>query len=269
MKKIYTLITALVVLYATTNAQTKIDSASNNGTDHLVLATLWFQKSAEMRASYYQGFNLATMILDQQKKVKTKKKKAVVLDIDETVLDNSPFQGRAITIDTPYTFQYWKEWTDAELAEALPGASDFLHYAAKNGYEIFYVSNRKVSELYSTLNNLKKVGFPFADTTHIILRNETPSKESRREKIREKYEIVLLIGDNLADLHVMFEDRSQNYGFDAVDKVRADFGTKYVILPNPMYGDWENDYYKGLDNTDYKGRTNRRIHELKVFTPNK
>lgn len=268
MKKIIIFIFIFIIGKQAITAQTQLDSTSN-GAQHLVLATLWFQRSAEMRATYYQAFNIATVTLEQQKKNKTKKKKAVVLDIDETVLDNSPFEGRCIAIDTPYTSSLWKEWTDLAIAEPLPGAYEFLTFAAKNGFEVFYVSNRKVTEYHTTLQNLKKVNYPFADSMHILLRSDKSSKEERRQKIQETYEIVMLVGDNLADLSVIFEDRSTNFGFDKVDQSKADFGKKYIILPNPMYGDWENELYKGVANGDHKGKAKRRLEFLKSFTPNK
>ncbi|MCK7540271.1 MAG: hypothetical protein MZV63_59950 [Marinilabiliales bacterium] len=116
-----------------------------------------------------------------------------------------------------------------------------LELADSLGVEIFYVSNRTVSDAHeSTLANLKSAGFRNADGRIIFfLKEDVSSKIERRNKILETHEIVLLIGDNLADLDGVFENRDKNFGFDSVDSLSGYFGEKFIILPNPMYGTWE------------------------------
>ena len=60
----------------------------------------------------------------------------------------------------------------------------------------------------------------------------------RRNIIKNQYDVVLLVGDNLADFDQVFEDRTVNFGFHTVDSLRTEFGKKFIVLPNPMYGDW-------------------------------
>ena len=87
---------------------------------------------------------------------------------------------------------------------------------------------------------LKALGFPDADTTHLVLKKGVSSKELRRKAIAEKYDILMLIGDNLADFDVVFDKRGEDLGFSAVSLNREKFGTEFIILPNPMYGPWIN-----------------------------
>ena len=97
--------------------------------------------------------------------------------------------------------------------------------------------------LLPTVQNLQDVNLPNADTLHVLLRSDERTKLGRRQSVEQNHEIILLIGDNLLDLSEEFEDRSVNKGFDLVEQNRELFGTKYIILPNPMYGDWESAIY--------------------------
>lgn len=217
--------------------------------DFLLYATLWQQKSAEYRACCYQAFNLAQKNLDEQlTSIEADKKAAVVVDIDETMLDNSPFEGKSIIDQKPYSSGFWKEWSDRAIAQPVPGALEFCKYVEASGAEIFYISNRKIQEQESTLKNLIRLGFPFADMDHIFLQSNEKSKKSRRNTLAQNHQIVLLIGDNLNDFSEIFEDRSENFGYNQVDKLKSEFGSKFIILPNPMYGNWTSPLYKAYSN---------------------
>jgi 5'-nucleotidase (lipoprotein e(P4) family) len=85
------------------------------------------------------------------------------------------------------------------------------------------------------------LGFVNADSTHMLLKETTSSKVERRALIEKDYEILLLVGDNLADHSGIYEKRGPDHGFAAVDADRRLFGTRYIVLPNPMYGNWLND----------------------------
>lgn len=207
--------------------------------ENIVAATLWYQQSAEMQALYYQTYNLAKNIVSTYKaKAGETRKPAVVLDIDETVLDNSPFQANCILNDSVYSSSRWQLWVEKECAKALPGVVNFTQFAQNNGFEVFYISNRKVNQLQATINNLLKEGLPNADSAHVLLKTESSSKTERRSKVEENYVIELLIGDNLLDLADMFENRTDNYGKNLVEQNAELFGIKFLILPNPMYGHW-------------------------------
>lgn len=213
--------------------------------DQLILSTLWYQKSAEMRALYYQCFRNARSALDENLAASDKEKPgAVVLDIDETVLDNSPFQGWQVHAMRGYSSEEWARWVNEAEARALPGALEFTRYADSIGVELFYISNRDQEDILPTIINFAAIGFPSADSTHLLLMGQTSSKTERRRIVERDYEILLLIGDNLADMTDTYERRGEDHGFSVVDSDRDLFGTRYIVLPNPMYGTWLNEIMK-------------------------
>ncbi len=213
--------------------------------DHLILATLWFQKSAEMRALYYQCFRSAEIALAENLAWAGRTKPAALtLDIDETLLDNSPYQGWQVFEKKEYNDEDWLRWVELARAEPLPGAVEFTWYADSLGVEVFYVSNRTVEEMGPTIKNMAALGFVNADSTHMLLKESTSSKVARRAMIEKDYEIILLVGDNLADHSGLYEKRGPDNGFSAVDADRKLFGTRYIVLPNPMYGNWLNEIMK-------------------------
>ncbi len=248
---------ALVIL--TSSCQPKVNQPSNDKNEKLVFATLYVQQAAEFKALTLQAYNIGKLRLDEILKAdrSSTKKMAVVVDIDETVLDNSPFEAKSILEKTSYP-KYWKEWCSLSKATSVAGAQEFLNYAAEKGVETFYISNRKVDLFQSTLTNLKKNGFPYADSSHILLRSKASDKEPRRKSVEENYEIVLLFGDNLGDFTNLFDGKSTSDRHALVDQMRSEFGKRFIVLPNPMYGSWDAAMFNGLkvSNKDsvYKAR---------------
>jgi len=217
----------------------KSDTQAAFRNEHMVLATLYQQKSGEYRALCYQAFHLGKLMLDKDLTDKTvDKHRIIVLDIDETVLDNSPFQARSILEGTSYP-EYWDEWCNHAAAKAIPGALDFLEYAKANGLSIYYVTNRKAHLKESTLKNLNDLGFPDADGEHLMMRTSVDSKEPRRQELLRKNHISLLFGDNLNDFSDIFEKKDPAFRSAEVDRLNNLFGQKFIVLPNAMYGDWE------------------------------
>jgi len=219
-----------------------------------------------LRALSYQAFNLAQLRLDMDKiQNKGLKRRAVVVDIDETALDNSPHMGKLITDNEVFPFA-WTEWVNRAKAEPLPGSVEFLRHAVSNGYDVFYVSNRSAkTEIDGTMKNLENKGFPQVSYDHVLLKENESSKETRRNVILRTHEIVLLIGDNLNDMASFFERKSLEERSGEVDKVRKEFGNRYIVLPNPMYGEWESalyGYQRGLTDDE---KDSRRKAALKGF----
>lgn len=220
-----------------------LGACSTTNQEHLTMATLWAQNAGEARALSYQAFNLAKMTLDKDLRKKSSKKRAVVVDVDETIVDNSPFQAQGIIDNTSYPVG-WREWIDLANARALPGAVEFLNYAYKRGVEVFYVTNRKVIGFDSTYKNLVNLGFP-VKKENMLLRVKESSKKSRREKILKNHRIVILMGDNLGDFSEVFELDNTGERNGLVDKMKSMFGGKFIVLPNAMYGNWEGALYDG------------------------
>ncbi len=216
---------------------------SKNKAEYTEGATLWVQNAAEFRALSYQAFNSARLYLDRALLTKRNRKKpAVVVDIDETVLDNSPYQAMNILKNRSFDRKYWDEWIQKSQAKAIPGAIDFLNYAHKKGVEVIYISNRRIKGLGATYKNLLNLGFP-VKRQNIFLKTTTNNKEERRQNVMRDFDIVLLAGDTLADFSEVFNEKGTNDRNILVDKMRDDFGKKFIILPNPMYGDWEGAMY--------------------------
>lgn len=266
------LLLMLIVVVAVSCQQKNVDQKYTDEqlseSEHLVMSTNWFQKSAEMRACYYQAFNLATYKLkDHFINYKGEKKAAVVLDIDETVLDNSPFEKHLIDNGTLYSGETWKNWTDLASADVLPGALEFTLFAKDLGVEVIYISNRKVNELDNTIKNLKDKGFPNASKEFVFLRemDKSGDKTERRNMVNETYETLLYIGDNLTDYDQIFGHRGKDLGFKLVDEYKADFGDKFIMLPNPMYGEWEGAIYGNNYKLPTKEKRALRKEILKGF----
>jgi 5'-nucleotidase (lipoprotein e(P4) family) len=214
--------------------------------EQMVLGAAWYYSSAEMRALSHQTYNVAKLIFDLDllaKKGDSEKPRAVVVDVDETVLDNGGYQKKMIGYDFAYSSKTFNVWCEERRAPAFPGAVEFLNYVVEKGGDVFYVSNRKVAVLKATIDNLKAEGFPQADTEHVFLRTETSDKEPRRAKIRETHRIVLLLGDNLNDFDSSFGKKNVADRLLAVEPLKDKFGATFLLMPNPLYGDWEGTIY--------------------------
>lgn len=219
---------------------------SQQGSD----AVLWQHASAEAYWLFQQTYEYATWRLesvmrdiDAEKQMTDgsgtdRRPPAVVVDIDETVLDNSPYQVNAIRRGRTFDQNDWREWTDKAEAKACPGALEFLRFAKTAGCEVFYITNRDVREKASTLKNLNDLGFPFADEAHLLLMEGASDKTERRARVAATHRIVLLAGDQLRDFDERFKDRSIRYGRDAVDAMHDSLSQYFILLPNPMYGTW-------------------------------
>lgn len=199
----------------------------------------WFQQSAECRALFLQTYAQASAQLKTVLINPGDKPPAIVIDIDETVLDNSPQQAGLETGSHSDARLSWDEWCLAAQAEPLPGALDFLNEADRLGIGIFYVSNRDHKHLQSTLTNLKKWGFPQSTAKNVLLRESDSSKEARRQTIAVDFQIVMFLGDNLGDLSIDFETPSASDRALQVDHHKGDFGTRFFVFPNPLYGSWQ------------------------------
>ena len=233
-------------------AQQGVAKQGNADTQYQAGATLFMQKAAEYRALTYQAYNLARWQLDadfDKKNVKRlpkaeqKKPRAVMIDIDETVLDNSPNQAFQIRNRTAFNNKDWLDWVEMRKAKAVPGAVEFVNYANSKGVNVYFVSNRNEVERTATIENLKSVGIINVRDENVLLRIKDSSKEERRHVILQKHRIVLFIGDNLDDHSNVFEKKSVADRFGEVDKAQALFGKRYIMLPNAMYGTWESAIY--------------------------
>jgi 5'-nucleotidase (lipoprotein e(P4) family) len=253
----------------TANGQTTSMGRQETTNEYQIGAILWTQSSAEYRALAYQAFTLARLRLDQSGRLNRRPQpRAVIVDIDETVLDNSRFQAELVLRGIPYSAQLWNEWCDRAEAGAVPGAVEFLKYASGRGVHVFYITNRRESEKRGTIANLQRLGFPEVSEKSVMVRQQgsNASKEARRLEVRSRYRVLLLIGDNLNDFNDDFTGKSVSDRKAKVDTERTEFGVHYILLPNPMYGDWENAVNENMTNLTEDKRQKLRLAALKGVT---
>jgi 5'-nucleotidase (lipoprotein e(P4) family) len=233
--------------------------------DYQIGATLFMQKAAEFRALSFQAFNLARWQLDtdlDKKNVRKlpkgqrKRQRAIIVDIDETVLDNSPAQVADIKNHRSFNLPTWYEWSKMQSAKAIPGSVDFLNYATAKGVKVFYLSNRDELQKQDTIENLRKVGFKDVSAGNVLMRekdaagNNISTKTPRREFVSQRYRVVLLVGDNLDDFSDVFERKSVAERFAEVEKIKTEWGKRWIVIPNAMYGTWESAIYEYQRLTD-------------------
>jgi len=207
-------------------------------------AVLWQNTSAEAYWIYKQAYEVAATrmmwnIVERSKAYREDEQKrpmAVIVDIDETVLDNSPYQITAVKNGRTFDQNEWKGWTDMASAKASPGALEFLRMAKDATCEVFYITNRDIRERATTLKNLSDLGFPDADEAHLLLMDGSSDKTERRARVRATHDVVLLVGDQLRDFDERFKDRSVNDGKAVVDAMADSLSKYFILLPNPMYG---------------------------------
>ena len=203
------------------------------------------QKAGEYEALCLQAYHLARLQLDNDLMTAGDKPPAIITDIDETLLDNSPYAVHQAVAGKTYDDSSWIAWTARVDCDTVPGALTFLRYAASRGVAIFYITNRLQVEQAATLANLQKWGFPQADTQHLVLKQSgaTSSKESRRQVVETRHHVLLFLGDNLSDFSALFDHQPYAARKERVEESAALFGSSFIVLPNPVYGDWEGALY--------------------------
>ena len=226
-------------------AQTPTEPAQNT---YIEGAVLWQQTSGERRALSYQPFALARMMLDRDLRMNRplRKPRAVIVDLDETILDNSRYEGMLLQHRVNYGQKTWTEWINRAEATAVPGAVGFLRYAASRGVTVFYITNRNDAQKQGTATNLKKLGFPNVNDQTLLVQTDpkNSTKEPRRQSVGAKFRIVLLMGDDLNDFSDVFENsRTVESRAAAADRYKEEFGKRFIMLPNAMYGNWESAIY--------------------------
>lgn len=233
--------------------------------NHNLNSVLWVQTAAEYQANAYQAYNAAmqnieTAIADQRWTAAIEQTHnfydlppAVILDLDETVFDTSKFQAQLVMETSGFQLSAWDEWLKMRRAESIAGAVDFIDQIQAKGIETFFITNRECRKrqesTYScpqksdTLENLRNIGITGIDENNVLLKNEYADwgaeKQSRRTFVAQKYRILMIFGDDLGDFipnvkkEITPEKRSE---LTAV--FHENWGRKWFILPNPMYGSW-------------------------------
>lgn len=201
----------------------------------------WIQRSAEYKALCLQAYNLAELRLEEalRNKASNGRPLAVITDIDETILDNTPNSVYQALRGEDYTDASWNEWCARAEADTLAGARGFFTKADQAGVQIFYVSNRYEVNRAGTLDNLKKFGFPQVDDAHLLLRTDVSDKTERRAQVMKTYDVIMFLGDNLGDFEHIFDSSDEVERLQGLETYRREFGKRFIVLPNPNYGTWE------------------------------
>lgn len=264
MKRLAVALTTLFTIACTTAtapqtqppAQTSNVQASPQCSDAILGATLWLQSSAEYRAAAMGTYAAARRSLDraladpawsaagEQTGSFANLPPAVILDLDETSIDNSAFEARVIRANKTFDDAAWNQWVSESAARAVPGAAEFLAYAKNRGVTPFYITNRDLDpEGPGTLRNLQKLGYPLSDTEDtLLMRGDRPEwksdKSGRRSFIAERYRVLLVLGDDLNDFAAARE-ATQADREAILERTKSWWGERWFMLPNPIYGSWE------------------------------
>lgn len=244
-------------------------------------ALLWVQSSAEYKAACLGTYAAARAALDralddpdasaaiEQESHPRGKPPAVVLDLDDTVFDDSPYFAWLLRTGGEYGAQSFGDFVDERGAEPVPGAIDYIRHAQGRGVAVFFVSNRSVKLEPATRDSLAAYGvlLDAKGEDSVLLKRERRDwnmpKGSRRAFIAERYRIVQIVGDSLGD----FVD---DFGVTAAQRAQTTmnhanyWGTKWIMLPNPVYGSWENAAYDYDVRLDEDGR---RAEKLRALSP--
>jgi acid phosphatase len=243
-----------LVVFLTFCAAAFAQSAGHTAT-HTVNAVLWSQSSAEYYASAIQTYRAAerqlllavkdphwTAALEQTASDFQKLPPAVILDLDETVIDNSPMQARLIRENKTFNDTEWARWVKESRSGLVPGAMDFLKVAHGAGVAIFYVTNRQCDPTNpsdSTVVNLKRLGLPFS-SLRLFCRADTGDKSQRRSRVAAAHRVLLIIGDDFNDFLTVPADQLTIDGrLTNAQAHNRYWGDRWFMLPNPMYGNWE------------------------------
>lgn len=250
----------------------------------LLNATLWMQVSPEYKAVTESLYALARVRLDEALTDKswtalTDKEPngyqdlpvAIITDLDETVLDNNPYEASLVTRGTGFNLKEWTSYVNDEATGAVPGAVKFLQYAASKGVKVFYVTNRTAEEEPATRKNMEALGFPMGDNVDTLLtKGEKPewksAKENRDAEVAKGYRVVLMLGDNLGD----FTDKasgSPEARDNFLRETAAHWGHDWIMLPNPEYGSWESAAFGGDWSKSADDRRKDKIGALKPWAP--
>ncbi|RME01314.1 MAG: hypothetical protein D6812_08315 [Deltaproteobacteria bacterium] len=223
-------------------------------------ATLWMSHAAEYRMIVLEIYAAAQRSLDaaladptwhaalEQGEDSTALPPAIIVDIDETVLDNTPYQARLVRENATYSSASWHQWVMQARARALPGAKAFLQYAAGRGVRVFYITNRNAQDEEATRRNLVSEGLPLVEEEDTVLtrheREEWGSdKASRRAYVAQRYRILLLLGDDLNDFVSGARSGSPADRLSLARRHEDAWGSKWFLFPNPTYGSWEGALY--------------------------
>jgi 5'-nucleotidase (lipoprotein e(P4) family) len=229
-------------------------------THEMLDGVLWMQTSAEYAAIASATYDRAAATLSaaiedrswtaalEQTGPYADLPPAVILDLDETVLDNSRFQGQLVLDRGTYQPAAWSDWVSRAEATLVPGAKEFIDAAARSNVRLFFVTSRTLAEEPDTVRNLRDLGLDVTPD-EVLSKGEgdgSSDKSGRRALVARSHRILLLVGDDLGDF-VSSAGLSPTERLSLVREHREWWSTRWVLLPNPLYGSWERALYPGIE----------------------
>ena len=198
-------------------------------------------------------------------------KPAVVLDIDETVLDNSPYQARLVKSGGEYNEADWAAWCNEQRARALPGVVEFTQFAAKHGIAVIYISNRAKDLDQATLANLRQEGLPVSGPEAFLglgtfvedCEQVGTEKGCRRQLVSHKYRVLMQFGDQIGDFVTVLANNAAGRQ-KAMAPYMGWIGTRWFVLPNPTYGAWEPALFNNDWTAPREERRRQKIQSLRL-----
>jgi 5'-nucleotidase (lipoprotein e(P4) family) len=246
-------------------------------------AVLWDQSAVEAQAVMMQAYSLARLRFDEALADKNRtadpavqtgdfanRPPAIVLDVDDTVLNTSQYQAWNVTSGTSFNPQTWTAYVNTKIDTAIPGAVDFTQYAASKGAKVFYVTNRTKEEEPATAERLKALGFPMGDNVDTLLTAKempewTSAKSTRRAFIAKDYRLLLLVGDNLGDFTDAYKGSIAERQKVFEDN-KAHWGKDWIAIPNPTYGSWESAAYGHDFKAPPEEQRQKKLDSLKAWS---
>ncbi|MGH7355017.1 MAG: 5'-nucleotidase, lipoprotein e(P4) family [Candidatus Rokuibacteriota bacterium] len=222
----------------------------------LLNAVLWMQRSVEYKATALTAFALARIRLDQaladpnwtaapqeQTGAYQSLPPAVILDIDESILDNSRYQAWMVLKDTTFDAKSWTAFVNTLASVPIPGALEFAKYADARGVKIFYVTNRTAEEEPATRKNLEKFGFPMGGSVDTLLPTRKQpdwgsAKGTRRAFVAKSYRILLNVGDNFGDFVDEYRG-TEAERLRVMEQHKDRWGREWIMIANPSYGSFD------------------------------
>jgi len=222
------------------NQAASVDEDLNNS---LLWATAWKQTAAEYFALCHQAYNLARLRVDLalEKREAGDAPLAVITDLDNTAMHARSYWGYLINQGLEFFDDaIWDEWLPKNQITAAPGAKDFFDYCAAKNVEVFYVTNRDQGEqTYAyAMKQLEFLDFPYADDDHLYVFRETSDKSPAREEVKSKFDVVVMLGDNLNDYQRDYYVTGVEERLRLMERDRDHFGREFILLPNPTDGHW-------------------------------
>ena len=253
--------------------------------DDVLNAVLWVQRAVEHDLVYREVYRAAqekllTALADPSWDALPTEERAgsaaslplaVIADIDETLLDNSPYEAELIRSGEEYSEPTWAQWCRRESARPLPGALEFTRFAAAHGVTVYYITNRAVDLNAATLANLREAGFPVPDEKVLLgLGTVVPGcemvgtdKGCRRRLVGRDHRVLMQFGDQIVDFVDVLANTPTDRG-TSVAPYLSWVGERWFVLPNPTYGSWE----PACFNNDWTlPREVRRADKIKCLRP--